>query len=236
MGLPLLNVAKYDLKLPLSGEEIQYRPFLVKEEKVLLQAMEGNNEKEILKALKQILTQCIDTEGFNVNTMAMVDLEYVFLKMRAKSVGDKSTIVFVHKPGECEQKIKIEIDLNEVKVTENNNQSDTVKLTDDVQLRLKPPTVDILSKINNLSDIDLAFTMIRNCITEIYFKDELFAVKDHTLKEVDDFINSLSSAQFAKLKDFFDGLPVLKHEIEYTCPKCGVTETRTIQGVNSFFG
>ena len=114
MALPLLNVATYDLKLPSSGKKIQYRPFLVKEEKVLLQAMEGQDEKEILRALKQLITQCVSTEGFKVDDIAMVDLEYIFLRMRSKAVGDKSTINFTHKPGECDGVIKVEIDLTKV--------------------------------------------------------------------------------------------------------------------------
>ena len=121
MALPLLNVAKYDLKLPSSGKEIQYRPFLVKEEKILLQAMEGQDEKEMLRALKQLVTQCIDTEGFKVDNIAMVDLEYIFLRMRAKAVGDLSTVSFKHKPGECDQIIKIQIDLTKVEPTQNKN-------------------------------------------------------------------------------------------------------------------
>ena len=237
MALPLLNVAKYDLKLPSSGKEIQYRPFLVKEEKILLQAMEGQDEKEMLRALKQLVTQCIDTEGFKVDNIAMVDLEYIFLRMRAKAVGDLSTVSFKHKPGECDQIIKIQIDLTKVEPTQNKNESDLVKITDEVQIRMMPPTVKSLSKIDgNKNQIDAAFDTIRDCITEIYFKEELFSVQDHTTKEVDDFINSLSSNQFTKLREYFDNLPALKHDIEFTCPKCGVTETQTIQGVASFFG
>jgi len=237
MALPLLNVAKYDLKLPSSGEKIQYRPFLVKEEKVLLQAMEGQDEKEILQALKDILTQCVYTENFNVNNIAMVDLEYVFLKMRSKAVGDTSNIAFKHKPGECDEVIKIEIDLSKIEVTKNKNQSDLVDITDEIKVRMRAPSVKMLSNIDGgKNQIDVAFNTIRDCITEIYSNEDLFSVQDHTTAEIDDFINSLSSVQFAKLRDFFDNLPTLKHDIKYTCPKCNETETHTLQGVSSFFG
>ena len=237
MALPLLNVAKHDLKLPSSGDKIQYRPFLVKEEKVLLQAMEGEDEKEIIKALKQLITQCVDTEGFKVDNIAMVDLEYIFLRMRAKAVGEVSTVNFTHKPGKCDGVIKVEIDLTKVEPTKNKNETDLVKITDEVQVRMVPPTVKALANLDSSkSQIDAAFGTIRDCITEIYFNEELFSVQDHTTKEVDDFINSLSSNQFSKLRDYFDNLPVLKHDIEYTCPKCNETETQTIQGVASFFG
>ena len=237
MALPLLNVAKHDLKLPSSGEKIQYRPFLVKEEKVLLQAMEGEDEKEIIKALKQLITQCVDTKGFKVDDIAMVDLEYIFLRMRAKAVGEVSTVNFTHKPGKCDGVIKVEIDLTKVEPTKNKNEYDLVKITDEVQVRMVPPTVKALANLDSSkSQIDAAFGTIRDCITEIYFNEELFSVQDHTTKEVDDFINSLSSNQFSKLRDYFDNLPVLKHDIEYTCPKCNETETQTIQGVASFFG
>ena len=237
MALPLLNVAKHDLKLPSSGEKIQYRPFLVKEEKVLLQAMEGEDEKEIIKALKQLITQCVDTKGFKVDDIAMVDLEYIFLRMRAKAVGEVSTVNFTHKPGKCDGVIKVEIDLTKVEPTKNKNENDLVKITDEVQVRMVPPTVKALANLDSSkSQIDAAFGTIRDCITEIYFKEELFSVQDHTTKEVDDFINSLSSNQFTKLREYFDNLPALKHDIEYTCPKCNETETQTIQGVASFFG
>ena len=237
MALPLLNVATYDLKLPSSGKKIQYRPFLVKEEKILLQAMEGQDEKEILRALKQLITQCVSTEGFKVDDIAMVDLEYIFLRMRSKAVGDISTINFTHKPGECGGVIKVEIDLTKVEPTKNKNESDLIKITDEVQVRMVPPTVKALSNIDgSKSQIDSAFDTIRDCITEIYSNDELFSVQDHTTAEVDDFINSLSSNQFSKLRDYFDNLPALKHDIEYTCPKSNEIETQTIQGVASFFG
>jgi len=237
MALPLLNVATYDLKLPSSGKKIQYRPFLVKEEKILLQAMEGQDEKEILRALKQLITQCVSTEGFKVDDIAMVDLEYIFLRMRSKAVGDISTINFSHKPGKCDGVIKVNIDLTKVEPTKNKNESDLIKITDEVQVRMVPPTVKALSNIDgSKSQIDSAFDTIRDCITEIYSNDELFSVQDHTTAEVDDFINSLSSNQFSKLRDYFENLPTLKHDIEYTCPKCNENETQTIQGVASFFG
>ena len=108
MALPLLNVATYDLELPSSGKKIQYRPFLVKEEKILLMALEGKDDKDMSKAIKQIITQCVTSEGFNVNKLAMIDLEYIFLRMRSKAVGDISTINFTHKPGECGGVIKVE--------------------------------------------------------------------------------------------------------------------------------
>ena len=199
--------------------------------------MEGQDEKEILSALKQLITQCVSTEGFKVNDIAMVDLEYIFLRMRAKAVGDVSTINFTHKPGKCDGVIKINIDLTKVEPTQNKNESDLIRITDEVQVRMVPPTVKALSNIDgSKSQIDSAFDTIRDCITEIYSNDELFSVQDHTTAEVDDFINSLSSNQFSKLRDYFDNLPALKHDIEYICPKCNETETQTIQGVASFFG
>ena len=237
MALPKLNVPVYEAILPSTEKVIKYRPFLVKEEKVLLMAMEGEDEKEILRALKQLITQCVDTEGFKVDDIAMVDLEYIFLRMRAKAVGDISTVNFTHKPGKCDGVIKVEIDLTKVEPTKNENESDLIKITDEVQVRMVPPTVKTLSNIDgSKSQIDSAFDTIRDCITEIYFNEELFSVQDHTTKEVDDFIDSLSSNQFSKLRDYFDNLPALKHDIEYTCPKCNETETQTIQGVASFFG
>jgi hypothetical protein len=232
MALPKLNTVLYDLELPSSGKKIEYRPFLVKEEKILLTALEGGEEKDMAKAIKQIITQCVLTENFKVNSLAMIDLEYLFLNIRGKAVGDISTISFKHKCGEI---IKLDIDLSKVEVVQNKNSSDLVEITDEIMVRLSPPGIDDVIGTENKNQIDLVMEIIRNSLLEIIQGEEVFSAQDHTKKELDEFVNSLNSGQFKKLQDYYESLPKLKQDIEYTCEKCGKTETETLEGLASFF-
>ena len=164
MALPKINTVRYDLELPSSGKKIEYRPFLVKEEKILLMALEGKDDKEMSKAIKQIITQCVSTENFNINKIAMIDLEYLFLNIRGKAVGDISTISFKH---ECGEIIKLDIDLSKVEVVQNKNSSDLVEITDEIMVRLSPPGIDDVIGTENKNQIDLVMEIIRNSLLEI---------------------------------------------------------------------
>jgi len=232
MALPKINTVQYDLELPSSGKKVEYRPFLVKEEKILLMALEGKDDREMSKAIKQIITQCVSTAGFNVNKLPMIDLEYLFLNIRGKAVGDISTISFEH---ECGEIIKLDIDLSKVEVVQNKNSSDLVEITDDIMVRLSPPGIDDVIGAENKNQIDLVMEIIRNSLLEIIQGEEVFSAQDHTKKELDEFVNSLNSGQFKKLQDYYESLPKLKQDIEYTCEKCGKTETETLEGLASFF-
>ena len=232
MALPKLDTPTYELELPSTGEKVKYRPFLVKEEKILLTALEGGEEKDMAKAIKQIITQCVLTENFNVNNIAMIDLEYLFLNIRGKAVGDISTITFEH---ECGETINLDIDLSKVKVVKNKNYSDLVKITDDVMIRLTPPGIDNVIGAGNKNQIDMVLEIIRDSIVEIIQGEDVFSAQDHTREELEEFLNSLNSGQFKKLQDYYESLPKMKQDIEYTCPKCGKTETETLEGLASFF-
>ena len=232
MALPKINNVLYDLELPSSGEMIEYRPFLVKEEKILLMALEGKDEKEMVKAIKQIITQCVATEKFNVNKLAIVDLEYLFLNIRGKAVGDVSTISLEHKCGEV---ISLDIDLSKVEIVNNKNISDLVNLTDDIMIRLKPPSLDSVIGAANKSQIELVMEIVRECLVEIIQGKDVFSAQDHTREELDEFLNSLNSGQFQKIQTYYESLPKMKQDIEYTCPKCGNTEKETLEGLASFF-
>ena len=232
MALPKINTILYDLKLPSSGKQVEYRPFLVREEKILLMALEGEDEKEMSKAIKQIITQCVLTEGFNVNKLAMIDLEYLFLNIRGKAVGDISTISFKH---ECGEVIKLDIDLTKVEVIQNKNHSDLVQLTDDIMVRLSPPSIDDVIGAGNANQIDLVIKIISTSLLEIIQGKDIFAAQDHTKEELDEFVNSLNSGQFKKIQEYYESLPKLKQDVEYTCKKCGKTEIETLEGLASFF-
>ena len=232
MALPKINNVLYDLELPSSGEMVEYRPFLVKEEKILLMALEGKDEKEMVKAIKQIITQCVATEKFNVNKLAIVDLEYLFLNIRGKAVGDVSTISFEH---ECGETIKYDIDLSKVEIVNNKNISDLVNLTEDIMIRLKPPSLDNVIGVANKNQIDVVMEIVRECLVEIIQGKDVFSAQDHTKEELDEFLNSLNSGQFQKIQTYYESLPKMKQDIEYTCPKCGETKKETLEGLASFF-
>ena len=232
MALPKINTILYDLKLPSSGKKIEYRPFLVKEEKILLTALEGGEEKDMAKAIKQIITQCVSTENFNVNKLAMIDLEYLFLNIRGKAVGDISTISFEH---ECGEIIKLDIDLSKVKIVKNKKYSDLVKLTDNIMIRLSPPGIDNVIGAGDKNQIDMVMEIIRDSIVEIIQGEDVFSAQDHTREELEEFLDNLNSGQFKKLQDYYESLPKMKQDIEYTCPKCEKTETETLEGLASFF-
>ena len=232
MALPKINTVLYDLELPSSGKKVEYRPFLVKEEKILLMALEGKDDKEMSKAIKQIITQCVSTAGFNVNKLPMIDLEYLFLNIRGKAVGDISTITFEH---ECGETINLDIDLSKVKVVKNKNYSDLVKITDDIMIRLTPPGIDNVIGAGNKNQMDLVLELIRDSIVEIIEGEDVFSAQDHTREELEEFLNSLNSGQFKKVQDYYESLPKMKQDIEYTCKKCGKTETETLEGLASFF-
>ena len=232
MALPKINTVLYDLELPSSGKKVEYRPFLVKEEKILLMALEGKDDREMSKAIKQIITQCVSTAGFNVNKLPMIDLEYLFLNIRGKAVGDISTITFEH---ECGETINLDIDLSKVKVVKNKNYSDLVKITDDIMIRLTPPGIDNVIGAGNKNQMDLVLEIIRDSIVEIIQGEDVFSAQDHTREELEEFLNSLNSGQFKKVQDYYESLPKMKQDIEYTCKKCGKTETETLEGLASFF-
>ena len=232
MALPKINNVLYDLELPSSGEMVEYRPFLVKEEKILLMALEGKDEKEMVKAIKQIITQCVATEKFNINKLAMVDLEYLFLNIRGKAVGDVSTISFEH---ECGEIIKLDVDLSKVEIVNNKNISDLVNLTEDIMIRLKPPSLDNVIGVANKNQIDVVMEIVRECLVEIIQGKDVFSAQDHTKEELDEFLNSLNSGQFQKIQTYYESLPKMKQDIEYTCPKCEETKKETLEGLASFF-
>ena len=232
MALPKINNVLYDLELPSSGEMIEYRPFLVKEEKILLMALEGKDEKEMVRAIKQIITQCVATEKFSINNLAMVDLEYLFLNIRGKAVGDISTISFEH---ECGEVITLDIDLSKVEIVNNKNISDLVNITDDIMIRLKPPSLDNVIGAGNKNQIDVVMEIVRECLVEIIQGKDVFSAQDHTKEELDEFLNSLNSGQFQKIQTYYESLPKMKQDIEYTCPKCGETKKETLEGLASFF-
>jgi len=243
MALPIIAVPKYTLKIPSSGREVSYRPFLVKEEKILLIAMEGEDEKQMSTAIKEIIKNCI-LEEINVTTMPMFDIEYIFLQLRAKSKGEIVDMSF--ECGKCKKPIAIQMDLSKVDITRTEGHTNKIQLSDDVGIIMNYPSMEIQDVVKSgETDVENIFNTITFCIESIWDKDSVFSTKDHTKQEIETFVESLPDKSFTKIQNFFDTVPVLKHDIQLHCKSkngksknaslCGWKETKTLEGLGSFF-
>ena len=191
MALPILNTMTYELELPSTGEKVTFRPFLVKEEKVLLMAAESGEQKDIIRAIKQIIKNCLVDSDLNVNNLAMIDLEYFFLQLRSRSVGETIPVTF--KPDcfeECKQSITVDINVEQIKVEKSKEYDDKIKLTDEIMIKLKYPSVnDITNIAGKQTATEQLFSIIENSIEYIAVGEEMYFAKDHTKKELQDFLN-----------------------------------------------
>ena len=240
MSLPKLNVPVYETVLPSTEKVIKYRPFLVKEEKVLLTAMEDGKTETIMNAVKQVLKNCIQSK-IDLDKLPTFDLEFLFLRLRAKSVGEEVTIGL--KPwgcpqnnGElCDKTTEVKVNLEEVKVIKDEKHTSKIMLDDNVGIKMRYPDI---SKINmdTGNDMETGMKMIHQSIDMIFTSEETHERDTISEKELEDFIDSLNTEQFAKIRTFFDTMPQLKHTAKYTCSTCGEEKETTITGLNSFFG
>jgi hypothetical protein len=239
MPLPTLVVPTYKLNLPSSDKEISYRPFIVKEEKLLLLALESNSNEEVATAIRTIIKNCVLTKGIKLESLPIFDIEYIFLNIRAKSVGEEVELV-VYCPDDEETEVKIKIDLEDVKVKKNPEHTNKFKINDSMILELKYPSLDQFIKKN--FDVE-SLTMtpeqvldyIVDCIDKLYDKDDVHAFSDYTPDEWSEFLNNLNSSVFKNIEKFFETMPKLSHEVEITNPKTEVKSTVTLEGLTSFF-
>ena len=240
MALPKLNVPVYEAILPSTEKVIKYRPFLVKEEKILLTALEADDTKALSGAVKQIVNNCVQGE-LDVDKLPTFDIEYLFLRLRAKSVGEKVTIGLKpygcskNKNSLCENTTEVEINLEEVKVDKNNAPSSKIMLDDKIGIKMKYPDIDTINLSGTTSEA-AGMDVIRGCVDMIFTGEDTHERDSFTDEELDEFIDSLNSQQFKLIKDFFDNMPVLKHTVKYKCETCGEKKETTLQGLNSFFG
>ena len=244
MGLPTIAVPEYELEIPSSKLKVKYRPFLVKEEKILLLALESEKQDNIVNAIKHIIETCVYGET-NVNEMPTFDLEYIFLQLRAKSKGE--VIELKYECPKCKTELPININIDDIQVTFQDKHTKKIELDTNLGVVMKYPTIELQNKITQTaegektSDVENIFTMVTACIDYIYDNENTYPLKDHTEKEVDDFIDSLTDAHFQKLSGFFDTMPVIKHEFQIKCTKkkkdktCSYKETQTLSGLQSFF-
>lgn len=235
MALPILDTATYELTLPSSDVQVKYRPFLVKEEKILLLALESNNGKQIKNALKNIVGAC--TFGaLNVELVPTFDLEYIFLNIRAKSVGEIAKLKLLC-PDDKETYANVELDLSTVEVQVDEKHTNEVQISDKVKMIMKYPTIDSFDPSVDASKLgtEKLFEMISSTIYEIYEGETVHKATDYSSKEMNDFIESLTSEQFSKIQNFFNTMPKLEHEVEVVNPKTKVVSKVKLQGLQSFF-
>jgi hypothetical protein len=236
MALPKLNTPTYELEVPSTDEKIKYRPFLVKEEKILLMAMESKDNTQIINAVKDIVSSCT-FEKLNAATMPMFDMEYIFLNIRAKSVGEISKLKILC-PDDKKTYASVELDLTKVEVQVGDEHSNKIELTDDMGIIMTYPTIDsfLESGIENI-DASNMLEVIGTCILQIYEEkgEKVYQAKDQTKKELTEFIESMDSKQFKKLQSFFDTMPKLTHTIKVKNPKTKKTSDVKLTGLNDFF-
>jgi len=236
MALPKLTTPTYELEVPSTDEKIKYRPFLVKEEKILLIAMESGEQESIISAIKDIVTEC--TYGkVDLGSIPMFDVEYIFLQIRSKSVGEVSTLRLLC-PDDKETYVNVDVDLSKVMVHVDKGHNPKIELTEEMGMIMTYPTIDSLTDMGG-ADINASnmLDVIGSCILQIYDKkgEEVFAAKDQTKKELIDFVEQLNTKQFEEVQRFFDTMPKLKHTIEVENPKTKVKSKIELQGLNDFF-
>jgi len=239
MPLPTLSVPTYDVALPSTGKKIKYRPFLVKEEKVLLLAMESEDAKEIETAVKQTLNNCIQTRGVKVESLASFDLEYLFLKIRAVSAGEEIKMkVTCQDDGETQ--VTVDISIDDIEVFKPEGHDRKIMLTDDVGIVMKYPGfkqfVNITLLNANLDSTDDVFELVADCVDQIFEKEEVWDASDMKRSEVVAFLEGMTQNQFELVQTFFETMPSLKHEFKVINPKTEVESTYTLEGLQSFFG
>ena len=238
MPLPKITAPTYELVLPSSGRKCRYRPFLVKEEKLLIIAMESEDTKQITEAVKNVLKNCILTRGIKVEKLATFDIEYLFLNIRGKSVGE-DVEVMITCPDDGETQVPYLINLDDIKIVTSDDHNKDIKVDDTLSIRMKYPSMDEFIKNNfDVSDmnIDDTFKLIASCIEQVYSEEESWSASDCTNKELVDFIDQLGSKQFKEIEKFFETMPKLSHTLKVVNPKTKVENEILLEGLQSFFG
>lgn len=238
MPLPKIATPTYELELPSTKQAIKYRPFLVKEEKLLVLALESEDNKQITTAIKSVIKNCISTKGIKVETLPTFDIEFLFLNIRGKSVGEEVE-VNITAPDDGVTPIPVTINLDEIKVTEDKEHTRKIKIDDTLMMEMKYPSLDQFIRNNfnfeESNNIDQSFELIAGCIDKIYSEDEVWAAADCTKKEIMEFLEQMNSIQFKEIEKFFDTMPKLSHTVKVTNPVTKVKSDVVLEGLSSFF-
>ena len=238
MPLPKIATPTYSLELPSTGKTINYRPFLVKEEKLLVIALESEDNKQITTAIKAVIKACVLTKGIKVEALPTFDIEYLFLNIRGKSVGEELEVNIIC-PDDKETTVQTTIYLDDIKCIKSEEHTNQIKLDDNIMMEMKYPSLNEFIKNNfdfdEKNQMEQSFELIGSCVDKIYTKEESYASSDCTKKEMNDFLESMNSNQFKKIEEFFTTMPKLSHTIEVTNPKTKKKSEVVLEGLASFF-
>ena len=238
MPLPTIVTPSYELELPSTGKKVKYRPFLVKEEKLLVLALETENTKDISTAIKTVLKNCIQSRGVKVDNLPTFDIEYLFLNIRGKAVGEAIEVNLIAPDDEVTQ-VPVTINVDDIEVKKSEDHNKKVKLDDTLVMEMKYPSLDQFIKSNfDFGDdvsMDQSFDLIASCIDKIYNEEEVWSTADCTKKEVKEFLEQMNSMQFKEIEKFFETMPKLSHSVTFTNPKTQVESTVVLEGLSSFF-
>ena len=238
MPLPKIATPTYELELPSTEQTVRYRPFLVKEEKLLVLALETEDTKQITTAIKSVLKSCVLTKGVKVETLPTFDIEYLFLNIRGKSVGEELEVNIIC-PDDEETNVPIFINLDDIQIQKSDEHNNQIKLDDNLMMEMRYPSLDQFIKnnfdFNEKNAMDQSFELIATCIDKIYTEDEVWATADCTKKEVKEFLESMNSSQFKQIEKFFETMPKLSHTLEVTNPNTKVKSEVVLEGLASFF-
>ena len=238
MPLPKIATPTYELELPSTEQTVIYRPFLVKEEKLLVLALESEDTKQITTAIKAVIKSCILTKGIKVEELPTFDIEYLFLNIRGKSVGEDVEVNLIA-PDDDVTSVPVIIPIDEIKVVEDENHTNKIKVDDDLMMEMKYPSLDQFIKSNfdfkEENNMERSFDLIASCIDKIYNEEEVWSTADCTKKEVIGFLEQMNSAQFKEIEKFFETMPKLSHTVELLNPKTKKKSTVVLEGLSSFF-
>ena len=238
MPLPTIATPTYELELPSTGKKIKYRPFLVKEEKLLVLALETENTKDISTAIKTVLKNCIQSRGVKVESLPTFDIEYLFLNIRGKSVGEEIEVNLIAPDDEVTE-VPVTINIDDIKIQKSEEHTNKVKLDNELVMEMKYPSLDQFIKSNfdftEEVSMDQSFDLIASCIDKIYNEEEVWSTADCTKKEVKEFLEQMNSLQFKEIEKFFETMPKLSHSVTFKNPKTKVESTVVLEGLSSFF-
>ena len=238
MPLPKISTPTYQLELPSTEQTIKYRPFLVREEKLLVLALETEDTKQITNAIKTVIKNCIETKAIKVESLPTFDIEYLFLNIRGKSVGEEIEVNIIC-PDDEETSVPVKINLDEIQVQKNEGHTNKIKIDDKIMMEMKYPSLEQFINsnfdFNSDSQMEQSFDLISSCIDKIYTEDEVWVASDVTKKELTDFLEQMNSSQFKEIEKFFETMPKLSHKVKVKNPNTKVESEVTLEGLSSFF-
>ena len=238
MPLPKIATPTYELELPSTEETVQYRPFLVKEEKLLVIALESEDTKQITNAIKTVIKNCILTKNIKVETLPTFDIEFLFLNIRGKSVGEEIEVNIIC-PDDNETQVSVKVDIDSIKIQRNEEHTNKIRVDKQIMMEMKYPSLEQFIKSNfdfkTENAMEQSFDLIGSCVDKIYTEDEVWTASDVSKKELGDFLDQMNSTQFKEIEKFFETMPKLSHKITVTNPKTNIESEVVIEGLASFF-